>query len=335
MNLLRKILFPIVPIYYVITWLRNWFYDKGWFASKSYSFPVICVGNLSVGGTGKTPMIEYLISLLKNTYKVATLSRGYKRSTKGFYVADNTSTAATIGDEPFQFYNKFKKTITVAVDADRQNGIAQLKSEINPDVILLDDAFQHRKVNAGFNIMLSTFDKLYIDDIVLPTGDLREPKGGAKRADIIVVTKCPNDLNESDKVQIKSRLKLKAYQHLFFSHIAYSETVLSAEQNSVELSDLSIEEFTLVTGIANPKPLVAHLQDQEMNFEHLNFSDHHEFTTKELEELNSKSLIITTEKDYMRLQGKIDTPIYYLPIKVVVDQPKLFADLITDFVKQS
>lgn len=332
MNFLRKILFPVVPVYYVITWLINRFYDLGWFASKSYDFPVICVGNLSVGGTGKTPMIEYLITVLKDSHKVATLSRGYKRSTNGFYITNENSTAATVGDEPFQFYNKFKNNVTVAVDADRQNGIAQLKSQVNPEVILLDDAFQHRKVTAGFNIMLSTYDKLYIDDIVLPTGDLREPRAGAKRADIIVVTKCPNPLSEAEKDGIRNRLKLNTNQHLFFSHISYSEMVYS-ETKQMQLTDLKPETFTLVTGIANPKPLVTYLKQQQINFEHMNFSDHHEFSAKELEVLNTKSLILTTEKDYMRLQGKIEAPLYYLPIKVVIDQPELFSNLITDFVK--
>lgn len=333
MNLLRKILFPVVPFYYVVTWLRNLFYDKGWFASKSYNFPVICVGNLSVGGTGKSPMIEYLISLLNKDYNIATLSRGYKRITKGFQIANETSNVATIGDEPFQFYSKFRDTITVAVDADRQHGIATLKSEVNPDVVLLDDAFQHRKVSAGFNIMLTTFDKLYIDDIVLPTGDLREPKKGAKRADIIVVTKCPENLDETTKNSIKKRLKLHNHQHLFFSHIEYLESLIS-EKNNITIKDLKDQEFCLITGIANPKSLVTYLEQRQLNFEHLNFSDHHNFTTKELEMINSKELVITTEKDYMRLQGKIETPLYYLPIKVVIDQPQLFSDLITAFVEK-
>lgn len=332
MHFLRKLLFPIVPIYYAITWIRNRFYDKGWFASKSYDFPVICVGNLSVGGTGKTPMIEYLIGLLKTTHKVATLSRGYKRATSGFYIADAQATAASIGDEPFQFYSKFKD-ITVAVDADRQHGITELKSRVHPDVILLDDAFQHRKVKAGFNIMLSTFDNLYIDDIVLPTGDLREPRRGANRADVIVVTKCPDTLSKGVKEDIERRLKLQDNQQLFFSHIAYSETLYS-DAETLALSEVSAP-FTLVTGIANPSPLVAYLEIQQMQFEHLNFKDHHEFSSKELHQLNQKSLIITTEKDYMRLQGNIQAPMFYLPIEVVIDHPEKFNKLITDFVART
>ena len=176
MKILRYILFPVVPIYYVVTWLRDKLYDLGIKSSKSYDFPVICVGNLSVGGTGKTPMIEYLIRLLHNDYKIATLSRGYKRNTRGFVVADATSDASSIGDEPFQFYKKFNDII-VSVDADRQNGIARLRDlQPQPNVILLDDAFQHRKVKAGFNILLTSYGNLFTDDWLLPTGNLREPK---------------------------------------------------------------------------------------------------------------------------------------------------------------
>ena len=180
MKFIRIILFPIVPIYYLVTWLRNKLYDTGIKSSKSYDFPVICVGNLSTGGTGKTPMIEYLIRLLKDEKSLATLSRGYKRKTEGFVLADENANANTIGDEPFQFYTKFN-AIAVAVDSDRQNGIAQLrKLKIQPEVILLDDAYQHRKVKAGFNILLTAYNNLYYKDMVLPTGNLREPRSGAK-----------------------------------------------------------------------------------------------------------------------------------------------------------
>jgi tetraacyldisaccharide 4'-kinase len=174
-----------------VTWLRNKSYDFGLKSSTHFDVPIICVGNLSVGGTGKTPMIEYLIRLLKTNYKIAALSRGYKRKTKGFVIANKTMTALDLGDEPFQFYKKFEDVI-VSVDANRRHGIKQLMAlEHKPDVILLDDAFQHRKVKAGLNILLTSYDNLYCNDIVLPTGNLREPKSGAKRAGVIVVTKCP------------------------------------------------------------------------------------------------------------------------------------------------
>ncbi|MCL4165419.1 UNVERIFIED_CONTAM: hypothetical protein GTU68_059268, partial [Idotea baltica] len=211
-----------MPVYYLVTWLRNVFYDTGFFKSQSYKFPVIAVGNLSVGGTGKTPMIEYLITLLKDTKQIATLSRGYKRNSKGFYLANKSANASLLGDEPFQFYRKFKKDIQVAVDADRQNGIANLmQQETSPEVVLLDDAYQHRKVQAGFYILLSTYSNLYINDWVLPTGNLREPRGGAKRANFIVVTKCPDGLSDIEKEKIIKKINPKANQYVFFSTICY------------------------------------------------------------------------------------------------------------------
>jgi len=329
-KLLRNILLPIVPIYYSVTWLRNVLYDKGVFKSKSYDFPLICVGNLSVGGTGKTPMIEYLVRLLKDNYKLATLSRGYKRSTDGFQIANDTSSAETIGDEPCQFYSKFKG-VTVSVDANRQHGISKLQSLKNPDVILLDDAFQHRKVDAGFNILLTAYDKLYIDDITLPTGDLREPKSGAKRANIIVVTKCPKDITIEERSKLKHRLQPKSHQEVFFSTINYSSIIYS-NSDSVNLSGLKDKNFTLVTGIANAIPLVNFLNDEGYNFEHINFKDHHIFTDADIEALNEKEIIITTEKDFTKLGNKlIGNKLYYLPIETKIFEHEKFNNLILDF----
>lgn len=332
MKILRKILLPIVPIYYGVSWLRNIFYDKGVFKSKSYNFPVICVGNLSVGGTGKTPMIEYLIRFLYMDYNVATLSRGYKRSTKGFQIANNMSTAQTIGDEPFQLYNKFKN-VTVAVDADRRQGIAKLQSLKTPDVILLDDAFQHRKVKAGFNILLTPYNKLYIDDITLPTGDLREPISGAKRADIIVVTKCSKDISIEERNTILKRLKPKPNQQVFFSTIAYSKYIYSNKEK-IKLSDLKSKAFTLVTGIANATPLVSFLKAEDYMFSHLNFKDHHVFTEAEIEDLKKKELVLTTEKDFTRLSNKLDAnKLFYLPIETQIFEYEKFNSLVLNYVK--
>ncbi|CDF78224.1 tetraacyldisaccharide 4'-kinase' [Formosa agariphila KMM 3901] len=332
MKLLRYIFFPIVPIYYGVTWLRNKLFDLGVLESTSYDFPVICVGNLSVGGTGKTPMIEYLIRTLKNDYKLATLSRGYKRKSEGFQVGKSGVTADVLGDEPFQFYSKYASEITVAVDADRGAGILKLRElEPKPNVILLDDAFQHRKVKAGFNIMLTTYFNLFTDDYVLPTGDLREPKSGAKRADIIVVTKCPTSLKTEAKTYIVTRISPEPNQKVFFSTIKYAEFVVS---KSDKKPLVQLPKFTLITGIANPKPLVDYLLNMGLDFEHLNFKDHHDFTTDELETFKVKSLIITTEKDFMRLNqfAFLEDTLYYLGIEIELDNPLDFNASIQNFI---
>lgn len=331
MKFLRIILFPVVPIYYLVTWLRNWLYDKGVKSSKSYDIPIICVGNLSTGGTGKTPMIEYLIRLLKDEKSIATLSRGYKRITEGYELADQGATADTIGDEPFQFFRKFKD-IKVAVDGNRQNGISQLlKLEDKPEVILLDDAYQHRKVKAGFNILLTAYYNLYSNDIVLPTGNLREPRSGAKRADIIVVTKCPEAISESEKNKISNGLKIKPHQQLVFSSISYAEKVVSTHS---EMTLQSLPEFTLVTGIANAKPLVDFLKTKELNFDHLEFPDHYSFRINDIEELAKKELIITTEKDFVRLADNesLESKLFYLPIEITLDEKDVFDSAIKSFV---
>lgn len=324
MKLLRYILLPAVPIYYGVTLLRNKLYDLDIKKSKHYNFPVICVGNLSVGGTGKTPMIEYLIRTLKADYKLATLSRGYKRKTKGFVIANNATKVEDIGDEPFQFYTKFKNEITVAVDADRQNGIENLR-QLNPqpEVILLDDAYQHRKVKAGFNILLTPYYNLYANDIVLPTGDLREPRQGANRANVIVVTKCPQNLNDDKKKNIIKRLKPNSNQTVFFSRIAYSKQVFSKTE---EKPLAHLPKFTLVTGIADATPLVNFLNENALNFEHLEYTDHYNFTAEDIKTLSTKDVILTTEKDYMRLKqySLLKDKLFYIPIRFVIDRDTEF-----------
>ncbi|MCR8668383.1 tetraacyldisaccharide 4'-kinase [Aestuariibaculum sp. M13] len=332
MKLIRKIVFPFVPVYYLITYLRNVLYDRGLKTSSSYDFPVICVGNLSVGGTGKTPMIEYLINLLKDDHLVATLSRGYKRKTEGFQLGDEQSIVETLGDEPFQFYNKFGNDILVAVDADRRNGIKQLRVlDKTPNVILLDDAYQHRKVKAGFNILLSAYSNIYTKDWMLPTGNLREPRSGAKRANVIVITKCPDDLSESRKQHIIKAIKPESYQEVFFSSIEYDTNVYSShETKSLE----TFGDFTLVTGIANANTLVKYLKEKGKHFDHLNFDDHHNFTDQEILLLSTKSTLLTTEKDFMRLKqyDVLKNRLYYLPIKTKIDRPEVFNKLVLDFV---
>ncbi len=316
MLLLRKILFPFAAIYGLITWIRNFLYDRNWLKSNVFDIPIIAVGNLSVGGTGKSPQIEYLIRLLSPHYKVAVLSRGYKRSTEGFVLADENATAQSIGDEPMQFHQKFPK-VQVAVDADRTNGIRQLLAQKNkPDLVLLDDAFQHRKVAASLYILLTAYDDLYIDDFLLPTGNLRESRVGAKRAQIIIVTKCPETLSERKQNEIRARLKLKPGQHLFFSRVSYDEKAYG-KNGSVDLDQLRLQPKLIVAGIAKPKPFTEKVKNATDTV--LLFKDHHSFSDSEVENLRKLSAgkpILTTEKDYVRLQPQLQSSeLLYLPIQ--------------------
>ena len=332
MKLLRKIFFPIVPVYYLISGLRNKLFDLNILRSKSYNIPIICVGNLSIGGTGKTPMIEYLIRLLQTKYTLAILSRGYKRSTSGFILANDKTKVDEIGDEPFQFKHKFHD-ILVAVDADRQNGIEQLlEMNDSPQIILMDDGFQHRKVRAGLYILLTPFYKLYTEDFLLPYGDLRESKSGAKRADVIIVTKCPVDLKDEVKAEISNKLNQNSDQRLFFSSISYDDIIYN-EKGSASINKLEGMKFTLVTGIANSKPLVEYLKSKGLTFEHLNYKDHYNFSEKDIDKFKSKNLILTTEKDYMRLKDKLDVyNLYYLHIKTEINNDNNFNELVKQFV---
>ena len=316
MNFLRKILLPFSLIYWFVTAVRNLFFSTGIFKSYTFPLPVIAVGNISTGGTGKTPQTEYLIRLLSSQYNVAVLSRGYKRKSKGFIVANSSSNAQTIGDEPYQFYSKFPN-IRVAVDADRKNGIEQLLMLTpKPDIILLDDAYQHRRVKAGLYIVLTAYSDLYTNDYILPAGNLRESRSGAKRALVIIVTKCPPNLSVEQQNVIVNKLRPTADQKVYFTAIAYDDAVYS-ETESVELVTLSSTPKVLVAGIAKPQPFFNHLM--EPGDDCLEYPDHHDFTDVEIEELNKISqtrIIITTEKDYMRLKGKLPAArLYYLPIK--------------------
>lgn len=330
MQSLRKLLFPFAILYGLVTSLRNYCFDKGILKSKKYNLPIITVGNLNVGGTGKSPMVEYLIRLLQEHYKVATLSRGYKRKSEGFVLADEISTSDDLGDEPMQFHSKYKKCY-VAVDADRQNGIKQLQELVNPEVIVLDDAYQHRKVTAGFYVLLTKYQDLYVDDFILPAGNLREARSGAKRANTIIVTKCPNKLSKEEQGMITERLSPLVGQQVFFSSIAYDEYVYN-ETTQVLLSSLS-NKFTLVTGIANPKPLLGHLNDLNLDYKHIAFKDHHHFSDKEIAMLSTKKQIITTEKDYMRLKDRLKN-VMYLPIlaQFIIDSNE-FDAIVTSFVE--
>ncbi len=316
MKYLRKLLFPFAAIYYVVVCLRNALYNTGVWKSKTYDFPIVCVGNLSTGGTGKTPMTEYVIRLLKDSKSLGVLSRGYGRKTKGFIAVKPEHTALEVGDEPLQYATKFRD-IEVAVCEDRRTGIQNMRSDNPaPSVIVLDDAFQHRKVQAGFSMLLTSYSSLFNTDFVLPVGNLRESRRGAKRAQAVIVTKCPTDLSQKQRARIAKELEKYTKEEIYFTTITYDSQVYSPG-SAISLSDLSHKDIVLVTGIANPNPLLDYLNECDLNYTHKRYSDHHNFTTAELEELEKCSCILTTEKDYMRLQSLIKKPqIYYLPIQV-------------------
>lgn len=302
---LRWLLLPFSWLYALIIIIRNWCYDAGLFKSHRFDIPVISVGNLDVGGAGKSPMAEYLIRLFKNDYKLATLSRGYGRETKGFRTATATAAATELGDEPAQFKHKFPQ-ITVAVCEKRVTGIENLKA--GHDLIILDDAYQHRAVKPGFSILLFDYSRVFEPHFLLPAGNLREPFGGRKRADVIVVTKCPDGLTDIQKQKIKARIKPLPGQQLFFATIKYG----ALQDMGGNTSGLTVDAETavfLLTGIANPIPLVNKLKNSAKQVIHHNYPDHHPYTLKNIiklaDEFNActaqKKLLITTEKDAQRL----------------------------------
>ncbi|WP_119792925.1 tetraacyldisaccharide 4'-kinase [Flavobacterium anhuiense] len=337
MNLLRKLLFPFAILYGFITSIRNFLFDKGILKSTSFDLPVIAVGNLSVGGTGKTPQIEYLIRLLSDKYKVATLSRGYKRKSEGFVLANDNSNAEILGDEPFQFHQKFPN-VMVAVDANRTNGIQQLLTkDEKPEIILLDDAYQHRKVKAGFYILLTSYGDLYADDFMLPTGNLRESRNGAERANIVVVTKCPKILTEEEQTKIRLKLKLNAVQQVFFTFIDY-DMVIFGKNEKIAVNEIKSESKLLLAGIAKPKPFFDYLKNE--SDECLTFPDHHHFSDADLNAIRNKAngrKIITTEKDYVRLKdSELVDQLYYLPIKSsFINHQQDFDATILEYVKEN
>lgn len=335
MKTLRKILFPFSLIYDIVTSIRNFLYNKNILKSTSFNVPIIAVGNLSVGGTGKTPMVEYLIRLLSNNYKIVTLSRGYKRKTQGFLLANASTKMEEIGDEPFQYHSKFKN-ISVAVDANRVEGVTEiLKLKPETNTVLLDDAFQHRKIKAGFYIMLTAYNDLFYNDLLLPAGNLRESKRGVKRADIVVVTKCPGFLSVDEIQKIKSKIAVDD-KRIFFTTIKYDSKITNT------ISTLSLYEiednFIAVAGIAKPEYFYKYLNCSPENC--LTFPDHHDFTSKDIALILQKAgtkKIVTTEKDYMRLAPFIaKEQLYYLPITIDFLQNKDdFNQTVTDFIAQN
>jgi tetraacyldisaccharide 4'-kinase len=342
---LRILLFPFSLVYGLIIWLRNRMYDKNILRSTGFNKPLICVGNLSAGGTGKSPMVEYLVRLLITKVPPAILSRGYKRRTKGYAMAGTGSTALEIGDEPMQFYLKFPG-IVVAVGEERLVAVPQILHD-RPDtgVIILDDAFQHRAVKAGLNILLTDFSHLFTRDWFLPTGNLRDEPGSYKRADIIVVTKCRPDLSGDEQTKIVNEIGPQPGQQVFFTEIAYGNMyhILTREPVSINES----MEVLLVSGIANPAPLKKYLGENAATYYELLFSDHHIFSIDDWKEIVQRfhqisarhKIIVTTEKDAVRLikykEHLRDLPFYVIPIQsrfLFEDGPR-FNNIITTFIE--
>lgn len=306
---LRYLLLPFAWLYGLVVMGRNLLFDAGVLRSRRFPLPVIAVGNLAVGGTGKTPHTEYLLRLLSD-FRVAMLSRGYGRRTVGFALATDSGRASDIGDEPAQMHRKFPEVV-VAVDENRREGIEILMREQNHpiEVIVLDDAFQHRYVRAGMNLLLTDFYRRFTHDFLMPVGRLREPASGKKRADIIIVTKCPENLSADEAARIRKEMVLQAGQKMFFTTFGYGEAYpLFPQSASVAEQCLAGKPVLLVTGIAKPAPLRRYLEQTAASVTELAFPDHHNFTTIDLRRMSDAlaslpqdAVVVTTEKDAERL----------------------------------
>jgi len=343
---LRWLLFPFSLLYGLVIAIRNWCYDGEILKSRKFKIPVISVGNLEVGGAGKSPMTEYLVRLLKDHYKLATLSRGYGRKTKGFLTVTTDSTAAQVGDEPLQFKHKFPD-ITVVVCEKRTDGIKELVHTHN--LVLMDDAYQHRAVKPGLSILLFDYNRINGPHLLLPAGYMREPFSGRWRADIIVVTKCPEQLSTDEQEKITGKIDPLPYQSLFFTSIVY----LPSQDLNGNKSDVILDSDTtvfLLTGIANPKPLVHHIKKYTSKLVHHNYPDHHRFSLKNISKLADefaactaqKKVIITTEKDAKRLvEHELLPLVQSLPVLVIPigiqflnNEAQQFDQLVIQYVRE-
>ena len=341
----RVLLLPFAILFWLIIFIRNWLYNKNIIKSTKFGLPLICVGNLSVGGTGKSPMVEFLVLHLKNRFRVATLSRGYKRKTKGYALASHGTTAIDIGDEPMQFHRKFPE-VPVAVGEERIVAIPQLlHDKPETEVIILDDAFQHRAIDAGLNILLTDCNNLFTRDFFLPTGDLRDIKSSYKRAHIIVVTKCNPDLKEKERINIIKEINPVNGQKVFFTSITYGTPYHILNHNYCFINDKT--EVLLVTGIANPRPLKNYLEDRIQTYYMMHYKDHHIFSIDDWRDIvkrfksieADKKIILTTEKDAMRLlkfeQEINGMPFYVIPIEhhFLFEQENEFNNMVSCFIQ--
>ena len=345
---MKKLLLPISLLYNLVLFIRHKLYDWHVLKSTRFDFPVICVGNLSLGGTGKTPHTEYLTKLLSSEYRLAILSRGYGRKSKGFRLADENCTAADLGDEPMQYFTKFNN-VQVAVDEDRVEGVNKLLNRPTPpQAIILDDAFQHRKIEAGLNILLTDYQHLYCNDFLFPAGTLRDIRQAAYRAEIIVVSKSPKYLPDEDKKSIIERLNITETQRVYFSYLEY-EPLLPLNEKAKEITVNQSQRVLLFTGIANPKPLEKHLNSCFSEVKNITFGDHHSYTENDLKKIAARfeamggngKIIVTTEKDAARLAKSAylchleSVPLFAAPIRVHFQEEEKFNKDIKDYVRQN
>ncbi len=343
----RYLLFPFSFIYACVIRIRNIFFDRKIISSASFNFPIICIGNLAMGGTGKTPMVEEILRMLKDEKKVAVLSRGYMRKSKGVVFAGPDCTAIEIGDEPMQIHQKFPDVV-LAVAEERLVGIPQILHQYpQTELIVLDDAFQHRKVSAGLNIILTEYFNLFTRDYMFPVGDLRDERKSSKRADVIVVTKSPATMDLITKEKVCREVKTNEHQKVFFTTISYGQPYHLITDESIKLE--SDYHVLLISGIANPEPLKNHLTEKVASFEMLRYRDHHIFTLDDLDDIKKafermtekKKIVVTTEKDAVRLikyKSQIEGfPIYVLPIKHVFHDTgaQELKGILLDFINQT
>ncbi|MEP6514109.1 MAG: tetraacyldisaccharide 4'-kinase [Parafilimonas sp.] len=341
----RILLFPFALLYGLGVTIRNYLYNKKILNSATFNFPLICVGNLAVGGTGKSPMVEYIVDLLHHRFKVATVSRGYKRKTKGYALANNNTTYLEIGDEPMQFHIKFPD-VAVAVGEERIVAIPQLlHDKPETEVIILDDAFQHRAIKPGFNILLTECNDIFTRDFFLPTGNLRDELSSYKRAQVIVVTKCPENFSETEKNEVIKEIAPQKEQQIYFTAFEYGAPyhIINHRLRPVTFQD----EVLLVYGIASPDPLKQYIAEHSAAYYQQDYGDHHIFTTDDVKSIkrkfdnisSNKKLIITTEKDAVRLfkfnEQLKELPIYVLPIrhKILFNEENTFNETIINFVQ--
>ncbi|WP_289053561.1 tetraacyldisaccharide 4'-kinase [Carboxylicivirga marina] len=340
---LRKLLYPFTLLYSFITFLRNKCFDWGFLKAQSYTVPIISIGNITVGGTGKTPLTEYIIRILTHDYKLSLLSRGYKRKTKGALLANKSSTAETIGDEPFQMKSKFPE-LNVTVAEKRVEGMEMILKNTQTDVVLMDDAYQHRYVKPGFSLLVIDYDRPLWNDCPFPAGDLREHKSGQKRADIIVVNKCPESFSETDKAEWMHRLRLRAHQEVFFTSVDYDlpKPVMKHDKKSFPGGMPTIA----IAGIAKPEGFFKHVSGKYKTEQQLTFPDHHHFTQKDMQDIvqkvadNDARAIITTEKDAVRFENlpeEIKALSWFIPIrlKVLFNEEKQFENRIRNYVRNN